>query len=296
MALRTLRVTKADAGKRLDRYLSKALPGIDLSAIRVTIRGKPAKPERKLWGNEEIEVELPEPRRVEVAADAPEVPVLHLDDDLVIVNKPPGIVVESEGNGRSVVEVVGARVGGCSCAGLAAPGVAHRLDRETSGCLALARTDDSLQRLKDAFDQGAVDKRYLAIVLGAPPDQLRLEGPYSRDPKDPRRFTCRVDSPRRAALCFTVRERLEGAALLEVVLETGRTHQVRVQLSEAGFPVLADSLYGPDAARGHPAARALGRQALHASGLRIEGGGLKGARVEAPLPPDFERALAVLRG
>ncbi|HEY3450493.1 MAG TPA: RluA family pseudouridine synthase [Myxococcales bacterium] len=296
MTLRKLQVTPADAGKCLDRFLDKALPGIDLSTIHVRIRGKAANAGRKLWGNEEVEVELPEARPVVAAPDAPEVPVLYQDTDLVVIDKPPGLVVESEGKGRSIVEIVGARVGGCESCGVAAPGVAHRLDRETTGCLALARSDDALIKLKAAFGAGQVDKRYLAIVLGEPPDTLRLEGPYTRDPNDRRRFTTRTPSARRAALSFTVRERLKGAALLEVVLETGRTHQIRVQAADAGFPVLADSLYGPDAVRQHPAAAAIGRHALHASKLRISGSPtLKGVDVEAPLPADFERALASLR-
>ena len=296
MPRRTFTATHADSGRRLDRFLARELPAFDVEALakagRVRIRGKAASPMRKLWGNETIDVELPDAVPIRAAEDAPEVPVLYQDSELIVVDKPPGLVVEDEGNGRSVVEIVGARVGGCAVGGVAAPGVAHRLDRETSGCLALARTDAALAKLLSAFDQGLVDKRYLALVLGNPPDGLRLEGSYSRDPADPRRFTTRVRSARKASLSFEVRARLPGAALLEVVLETGRTHQIRVQLSEAGWPVLGDSIYGPDAARQHAAAKVLGRQALHAWKLSITGPLTVSA--EAPIPADFERARAVL--
>ena len=297
MSRRTLTATRPDAHSRLDRFLARAVAGLTLeqaSALadggKVRIRGKIARAGRVLWGNEVVEVELEPPPPVVAAADAPEIPVLHADADILVVDKPPGLVVESEGKGRSVVEIVGARVGGCEVARQAVPGVAHRLDRETSGCLALARSDAALAALKRSFEQKLVQKRYLALVLGEPPDKLRLEGPYGRDPKDPRRYTTRFASPRRAALFFEVRERFPGAALLEVGLETGRTHQIRVQLSEAGYLVLGDKVYGTDAARAHPAARAIGRQALHAVTLS-----LPGVSARAPVPKDFERAMELLR-
>lgn len=178
----------------------------------------------------------------------------------------------------------------------ARPGVVHRLDRETSGCLVLARTDSAVAALDRAFQDKRVDKRYWTLVLGEAPGQGRLEGPYGRDPENPRKYTTRVRSARRAALSFEVRERLVGATLLEVKLETGRTHQIRVQLSEAGHPVLGDAIYGPREARAHPAALALGRQALHALRLTLPHPSTgQEVRVEAPLPEDFQRALALLR-
>ncbi|MFP2931681.1 RluA family pseudouridine synthase [Pyxidicoccus sp. 3LG] len=306
MALRKVLVPHASAGERLDRFLSKHVPGLSPERARalidsggVRIRGKKCQPTRKLWGGEEIEVERPEPRAppsVPASAEGPVLPVLHDDAALVIVNKPPGLVVEPEGRAPSVVGLLAAQRPPFDVEGLAQPGVVHRLDRETSGCLAFARTDEAAAAMLRSFQEKQVDKRYQTLVLGHPPEQGRLEGPYARDPKDPRRFTTRVPSARRAALSFEVRERLPGAALLEVDLDTGRTHQIRVQLSEAGFPVLGDSLYGTDAARSHPAAVALGRQALHAFRLEIPSpasGRL--IHVEAPLPEDFLRALAVLR-
>jgi 23S rRNA pseudouridine1911/1915/1917 synthase len=303
MALRRFTVGKdVPLLPRLDRFLAAALPGVSLAKAqalihegRVLVGGKRPKPMRRLYGGEEVEVDLPTPRAAP-RVEGPAVPVLYEDAEVLVVDKPPGLTVEPEGRAPSVVSLVAGQVRGLDVGGVAAPGVVHRLDRETSGCLALARRDGGVHALKAAFLEKRVDKRYLTLVLGAPPDAERLEAPYGRDPLDPRRFTTRRASPRRAALSFTVRERLAGAALLEVRLETGRTHQIRVQLSEAGFPVLGDPVYGGAAAAEHPAARAMGRLALHAVSLTLEGVGAEGRiAVEAPPPGDFARALALLR-
>jgi 23S rRNA pseudouridine1911/1915/1917 synthase len=305
MSPQKLSVPREAAGERLDKFLSAHVPGLSVERARglidqghVRIRGKKCQPTRKLWGGEEIELSRPEPRApVKRFVEGPALPVLHDDASLVIVNKPAGLSVEpAGGNVPSVVELVAARLPPFDVEGQRLPGVVHRLDRDTSGCLALARTDAAGAALDRAFQEKQVDKRYWALVLGETPERERLEGPYGRDPRDPRRFTTKVRSARRAALSYEVRERLRGATLVEVKLETGRTHQIRVQLAEAGHPVLADALYGPDEARTHPAARAVGRHALHALRLSLPGPAT-GARVsvEAPLPEDFQRALALLR-
>jgi 23S rRNA pseudouridine1911/1915/1917 synthase len=303
-ASRKLAVAREAAGERLDKHLSKHVPGLSLERARqliaqgqVRIRGKTCQPTRKLWGGEEIELFLPAPRTPRgPAVEGPRLPVLHDDEALIIVDKPAGLVVEPGGGGPSVVELLAAQRPPFDVEGIASPGVVHRLDRETSGCLMFARTDAAAAALDQAFQQKRVDKRYWTLVLGEPPAQGRLEGPYGRDPKDPRKFTTRVKSARRAALAFETRERLRGAALLEVRLETGRTHQIRVQLSEAGFPVLGDGLYGLLESRAHPAAQALGRQALHALHLALPHPSTGApVRVEAPLPADFQKALALLR-
>lgn len=306
MAQQKLTVPREAAGERLDKHLAKHVPGLSLERAReliekglVRIRGKKCQPTRKLWGGEEVEIERPAPRAPPKATRAPQgpaLPVLYDDASMLVIDKPPGLVVEPSPHEASVVTLLAAQRSPFDVEGLAQPGVVHRLDRETSGCLALARTDEAAAALERAFQEKRVDKRYLVIVLGEAPERGRLEGPYGRDPEHPRKYTTRVQSARRAALSFEVRERLQGATLLEVKLETGRTHQIRVQLSEAGHPVLGDSLYGPQEARTHPAAQAIGRQALHARSLSLPSP-LTGqeVRVEAPLPEDFQRALALLR-
>ena len=252
---------------------------------KVRIRGKTCSPHRKLFGGEAVEVERPASRAP--SALGPDLAVLHDDAACLVIDKPADLPVEPAGPRSTSVVGAASRLGAFSVAGGAAPGLAHRLDRDTTGCLLLARTDAALQALRAAFQAGQVEKRYLALVGGAPPDEGRCDTPYGRDPADPRRFTTRVASPRRARLSFRVLRRLRGAALLEVALETGRTHQIRVQLAEAGWPVLGDSTYGEP----WPG---LGRQALHAVRLAFPSPVSGQVVVEAPLPPDLAAALAAL--
>jgi 23S rRNA pseudouridine1911/1915/1917 synthase len=180
------------------------------------------------------------------------------------------------------------------------PGVVHRLDKDTSGCLVVAKNDQALSALQAAFKGREVKKTYLALVHGIPERaEGRIETPYGRHPVHRKRFTGRVKSGKPAATVYRVCERFDGAALLEVDLLTGRTHQVRVHLSEMGHPLLCDALYGrARKAKGAlaEAQQALNRQALHAWKLAFAHP-RTGRRLsfEAPLPSDFSRALELLR-
>jgi 23S rRNA pseudouridine1911/1915/1917 synthase len=285
-------VPRSAAGERLDRLLARTL-AVQVERARalvaqgrVRIRGKACSPHRKLFGGEEILVSWPAPRPI--AAAGPALAVLHDDPDCLVVDKPAGLPVESARPGAPSVVAAASRLGAFDVAGLAAPGLPHRLDADTTGCLLLARTDRGLAALEGAFEAGRVEKEYLALVAGTPPDRGALDTPYGRSPADPRRFTSRVASPRRARLSFEVERRLSGAALLRVVLDTGRTHQIRVQLAEAGWPVLGDAVYGVPS-------EAIARQALHAARLAFPRPS-DGARVEvrADLPQDLATALAAL--
>lgn len=277
------------AGERLDRFVASALAvpveraRALVDAGRVRIRGKTCSPHRKLFGGEELLVRREAPRAG--VASGPALLVLHDDADCLVVVKPAGLAVEGSGPGAPSAVSAASRLGAFDVGGRALPGLPHRLDRETSGCLLLARSDRGLAALRQAFEQGQVEKEYLALVAGAPPDAGALDTPYGRSPADPRRFTTRVASARRARLTFAVERRLRGATLLRVVLDTGRTHQIRVQLAEAGFPVLGDGVYGV-------ASEAIARQALHAARLAFPRPA-DGARVEvrAPLPEDLATAI-----
>ncbi len=294
MAEAPLIVPFADAGARLDRWLAGRL-GLKLERARwliaqerVRIRGRACSPVRKLFGGEAVEVSLPSPRAVRPGdAAGPDLAVLHDDAACLVVDKVAGLPVEpSRPGGPSVVTAV-SRLGGFDVAGRNLPGLPHRLDAQTSGCLLLGRTDLAMKALRRAFEAGQVEKEYLALVAGAPPDRQALDTPYGRDPRDPRRFTTRVASARRARLSWRVERRLRGATLLRVVLDTGRTHQIRVQLAEAGFPVLGDAIYGAPSPH-------LARQGLHAARLAFPSPAGGRIDVTAALPGDMEAALAAL--
>ncbi|GAC1345888.1 MAG: hypothetical protein NVSMB23_22670 [Myxococcales bacterium] len=235
------------------------------------------------------------------------IPLLHLEKGFVVVDKPAGLPVEADS--RESILALLARQLAPKGGGRAWPRVVHRLDRDTSGCLAVALNDAAARALLASFDEGQVRKEYAALVAGTPPDEDALDTAYGKDPADGRRYTTRVATPRRARLRYAVAERLRGAALLRVWLETGRTHQIRVQLAEAGYPVIGDAVYGSTAAE---LARACGlsRQGLHAARLSFpapaaagmapdaagaEAGAPARIECEAPLPDDLARALQALR-
>ncbi len=165
----------------------------------------------------------------------------------------------------------------------------HRLDKDTSGCLAFAKTDDGVALLERGFEDKRIEKHYLAVVHGRPEVKGQLETAYARLPGDSRRYTTKVASARRARLSWTTVETFVDATLLDITLDTGRTHQIRVQGSESGWPVLGDPLYG------RPFPRVpVPRLALHAVSLTLSVVDPP-IVVQAPLPADFEQLLAALR-
>lgn len=276
----------------LEKFLAREIPNADAAKVRqwleqgrVRVNGKLAKAGRKTWGGETVELELPAPPPPP-KVDGPAIPVLAEAEHLLVVDKPPGVTVEPEPGQVSLVELLASQHGGFDVGGAALPGVVHRLDKETSGCLALAKTDDGVRLLEDGFEQKRIDKRYLAFVMGAPPDTGSLDTPYTKGPDG--KYTTRIESPRRARLSWTVKERFADAALLEIDLDTGRTHQIRVQLAETGFPVLGDRLHGRPFDRVR-----LPRLALHAARLELDLPA-SALTVESPLPADLEALRAAL--
>ena len=300
------------AGLRLDVALVRLAPELSRSQVqrlvergRILVAGRLAKPSARLRGGEPVVVELepPEPTAA-VAQDLPLV-VLHEDRDLVVLDKAAGMVVHpARGSPHStVVNALLHRLR--EGAELPRLGLVHRLDKDTSGCLVVARTEAALQALQAQWKGRTVEKVYLALCHGALAERGRLDTPYGRHPKDRTRHTGRLrTATRRAITEWAVVERFGAAATLaEVILHTGRTHQIRVHLSEAGHPLLADALYGgtrrearTPAGLAARAAAAIGRQALHAARLAFDHPRTgRRLRFEAPLPPDFRRALEVLR-
>jgi 23S rRNA pseudouridine1911/1915/1917 synthase len=313
---RTYAVSPELAGARLDVALARLAPDLSRARAqrlvaegRVLVAGRAAKPATRLRAGDVLEVEVPPPAPTAVLAQDLPLAVLFEDDDLVVLDKAAGMVVHpARGTPHStVVNALLARWRAGGPGGIASTrlGLVHRLDKDTSGCLVVARTEQALQALQAQWKGRTVEKVYLALCHGALAPAGRLDTPYGRHPRDRTRFTGRRQASRRAVTEWQTLERFGvEATLAEVRLHTGRTHQIRVHLAEAGHPLLADAVYGGTrrearapkglAAR---AAAAIGRQALHAARLAFEHP-RTGRRiaVEAPLPDDLRRGLATLRG
>ena len=295
---------------RLVPELTRARVQRLLADGHVRLDGRAPKASARLRGGEAVEVELPPPPPSTLEAQALPLSVLHEDRDLLVLDKAPGMVVHPARGTPSgtVVNALLHRFGEGAAAdapGGERIGLVHRLDKETSGCLLIAKREAALAALQAAFKARRVGKTYLALCHGVPAPTGRLDTPYGRHPRDRTRYTSRGAHPRRAVTGWTVLEAFgDRAALLEVALETGRTHQIRVHLAEAGHPLLADATYGgrrrearlDEADPVRLAAEALGRQGLHAWRLELDHPRTgRRLRVEAPVPADLARALAVLR-
>ena len=281
-----------------------------ISEGRVKVDGKICRPKQQVRGGSKLEVEPSEPPPSSALPD-PDVKfqVLYEDQQLIVVDKPAGLVVHPARGHASGTLVNGLLArGGFERASADArdpnasvrPGVVHRIDKDTSGILVVAKDEPTREGLKQQLSTHSMERLYRALTLGVPKNGA-IETQYDRHPRSRLRFTSKTTHGKRAVTHVQVVETLAGgrAALVECRLETGRTHQIRVHLSEqTGTPLLADWLYGrvPLAEDLQTIVTQLGRQALHAAVLGFVHP-LTSAklRFESPLPPDFEKALAALR-
>jgi 23S rRNA pseudouridine1911/1915/1917 synthase len=285
-------VPETAAGERIDRFVA-TLPGVGsraaaerlLAAGGVLVDGAAVAKSHRLAGGEEVLIDadaVPRP----AARPAPDVEIRYLDEHLLVVDKPPGVVVHPGAGHASGTLVHGLERLGVAGGDPARPGIVHRLDRDTSGLLVVARTEEAYRALRALVRRRALEREYLALVRGRPRSRAgRIEAPIGRDRHDPRRRSLDTDAPREAVTHFEVVELLPAHALLRVRLETGRTHQIRVHLAAIGLPVAGDPIYGAS----EPG---LGRQFLHAARLAFTHP-VTGASVEvtSPLPADLEEAL-----
>jgi len=294
-----LRVPDEAAGARLDRFLA-GLPEIGSRAVAerllrdgsVLVDGAPRAKSARLAGGEELEFEAPGPVTSTLEPEEMELIVPYEDEHLLVVDKPAGLVVHpapGHAQGTLVHGLLAYDVEGGDEP--ERPGIVHRLDRDTSGLMVVARSPEAHRRLQELVQQREVTREYLALVVGRPRSQRgTIEAPIGRDRRDATRHSLDTDTPRDAVTHFEVDELLPRHALLRVRLETGRTHQIRVHLAAVDLPVAGDPLYGRAGELG------LERQFLHAARLAFPHP-VTGAPVEvsSPLPPELETALSTAR-
>ena len=307
-------VAPGDAGLRLDLFLTGREIGLSRSQVqraveegRVHVNGSPVRSGRKVKAGDEVAIVLPAARPSGVIPEAIPLKILYEDVSLLVVDKPAGMVVHPAA-GHSNGTLVNALLHHCrdlsGIGGVLRPGIVHRLDKGTSGLMVAAKSDEAHWGLAGQFKRHEVKKTYLALVYGDPKtDGGRIEAAVGRHPTDRKRMSTQSRRGRSAATVWRVRERYGVAALLEVDIETGRTHQIRVHLTDLGYPVVGDRVYG-GAGRirtvGDPEARArmkaLDRQALHAWRLAfthpVTGESL---RFSSPLPKDMADLCGFLR-
>lgn len=277
--------------ERLDRYLTRLLPDLSRTRIHRLIREghvrlgqSPLKAAHPVRVGEALLIEPPEQPACDLVPASIPLTVLHEDDQLLVVDKPAGLVVHpapGHPSGTLVNALLGRQTPLSSVAGPFKPGIVHRLDKDTSGLLVVAKTDAAHRALAGQFAAGEVKRVYLAVVQGrVEQDEGTIEAPIGRHPIRRQKMAVRYDSPRRALTRYRVRRRFQTATWLELFPQTGRTHQLRVHLKHLGHPLLGDARYGVQG--GFP------RQALHAHrlGLRHPGAG-KWVEFESPLPTDL---------
>ena len=297
------------AGQRLDSFLAQNVSEVSRSQLArqigeaaVTVNGAAGTPSRKLRRGDVVVWTPPPPVPTTIAAEPISLTIVHEDRWLVVIDKPAGLVVHPA-PGHEAGTLVNALLAHVSdlrgIGGELRPGIVHRIDKDTSGLLVVAKDDSTMAALAAAFKAHTIERVYDALITSKPPDpDGRIDTLYERDPNARKKFSSRVRTGKRAITNWRVLERFEGAARIEARLETGRTHQVRVHLSALGCPLLADKTYGRPAR--DPAVRAiadaLGRQALHARTLAfVHPATGEKLSFASELPADIQAALTALR-
>jgi 23S rRNA pseudouridine1911/1915/1917 synthase len=301
----TVTVPAGQTGQRADRVVADAV-GLSRSHVqrliedgRLTLDGRPVKSNTMLEAGVMVELDIPDAVSTSIEAEEMPLTVVYEDADVLIIDKPAGLVTHPAPGQTSgtLVNALLAR-GGIEAYGTIAgedrPGIVHRLDRDTSGLIVVARNDRAQAALMAQLKARRVKKTYLALVDGAvPAENGRIEAPIGRDPRHYSRMAV-IASGRPSVTGYRVRERLPGWTLLEVDLHTGRTHQIRVHLASIGHPIAGDPVYATGRARTGP--DGLHRMFLHS--WRIEFASADGERLiraEAPVPEELTQVLESLR-
>jgi len=315
--------SSGDAGQRLDQYLAEQIAEASRSRVQqliekgeVLVNGVAAKPSLRLKGGESVTVTgAPQARPLRAMAEEIALDIVYEDDDLAIVNKPAGMMVHAGAGATDDARNRGTLVNALlhhfkalsGVGGELRPGIVHRLDRSTSGLIVVAKNDESHRRLAKQFSGREVHKTYLALVHGWPKqDRGTIQSAISRHTQRRTRMTTRGSGGREAVTHYTVQRKIDSPygkfALIEVKIETGRTHQIRVHMSSLGHPVVGDALYGAPAElrsqsnkrrlAGMPATLRLDRNFLHSATLELAHPRTKELmKFSRPLPKELEKFL-----
>jgi 23S rRNA pseudouridine1911/1915/1917 synthase len=308
---RAFTVEPGEAGQRLDRAIVAALPALSRAYVQAliergaaTVNGAPAKPGYKLRAGDLIAVTPPPPEPTSLEPEPLPLSVVYEDEAVLVLDKPAGLVVHpAPGHPTgTLVNAVLAHAPGVAMNGTQRPGIVHRLDKDTSGLMVVAKTDAARLDLVGQFAGRRVLKEYLALVHGYPPATATIDAPIGRDPRRRQRMAV-APGGREARTDVTTLEAFRGCALVRARPHTGRTHQIRVHLAALGHPIVGDAVYGsggalvvPQGPNRPPRRLTAPRQFLHAArlGFHLPGTG-EWREFTSPLPPDLEAALAALR-
>ena len=298
-----LHLTAVQSGERIDRFLSGDLEGLSRSYIQkllkeggITVDGKAVKSNYKLNAGDEILVQIPDPEPMDILPEDIPLDILYEDEDILVVNKPKGMVVHpSPGHySHTLVNAVlfhcGGRLSGIN--GVLRPGIVHRIDMDTTGSLLICKNDRAHQILADDLKEHNITRRYHAVVHGnLKEDTGTVNAPIGRHPVDRKKMSTKAPNGRHAVTHYRVLERFGNYTYIECELETGRTHQIRVHMASIGHPILGDAVYGPA-----KCPFKLEGQTLHAKILGIKHPST-GQYIEfdASLPEYFETLLNRLR-
>ncbi|MEE1197352.1 MAG: RluA family pseudouridine synthase [Lachnospiraceae bacterium] len=296
-------ISPEESNTRIDKYLSEQLEGTSRSYIQkliengqVSVNGKAVKSNYKLRADDVLSVEIPEPEELKVEAEEIPLSVLYEDEQLLVVDKPKGMVVHPAA-GHYNGTLVNALLYHCKdqlsgINGVMRPGIVHRIDRNTTGALVVCKTDLAHQSLAEQLKVHSITRKYRGIVHGnIKEDEGTIHSIIGRDPKDRKKMASGVKNGKDAVTHYRVLERFGNYTYAEFVLETGRTHQIRVHMRSIGHPLLGDDLYGPAKCPFN-----LEGQTLHAMVLGFIHP-VSGSYMEftAPLPEYFEKLLGKLR-
>lgn len=303
----------AENDLRLDRALASLFPDQSRSALarliadgRVLVDGKPiTKPAHRVAAGQAIAVDVPPPAPASVVSQDIPLDILYEDSDIVVLNKPPGLVVHPAAGhaDETLVNALLFRIRDLSgVGGELRPGIVHRLDKDTSGVMIVAKHDEAHRKLTAQWGTDAVRKEYLALVYGTPSKASgTIDAPIARDPRERKRMAV-LKGGRTAVTEYAVVERFRGVSLVRCVLHTGRTHQIRVHLKYLGHPIVGDPLYSGPQWKGIPdkklqkALAGMKRQALHAARISfVHPGSGSALEFTAEMPLDMSALIGVLR-